>query len=264
MLSVQSLCVDVGDHRLLDNISFSLKQEECLCIVGESGSGKTTLLKTLLGLMPVSAGSINYQHGSEILQIHPGMQHLGLPGVSWVMQNPVAALNPMLPVGKSVAESLYKKSSKGLIKQQVAHAFSEVELPTELVNRKPSQLSVGQAQRVCIARALISRPQVIFFDESLSALDAVVQKQIASVIHRLKTRHRLSYLFVTHDLGFAQAYADKVLLLKNGKVSALQTATEFFSQPASAYAAELISAAEVLGAIQPADKLEITPLGAIA
>ena len=259
MLTVDSLSIDVGSRRLLNNVSFSLKTGECLCIVGESGSGKTTLLKSVLGLMPFSTGQINYQIAEENYQLSPGQRYLGLPGVSWVMQNPLAALNPLQSVGRAVAESLYHKT---LSKQQkadlVTAAFREVELSPELANRLPSQLSVGQAQRVCIARALICRPEVIVFDEPLSALDAVVQKQIARVIDEIKTTHRLSYLFVTHDLGFAHAYADKILLLRNGCIAAYQPVEAFFSAPASDYGAELIEAARILGSLDAPAKL--TPM----
>ncbi|OMH33567.1 ABC transporter ATP-binding protein [Motiliproteus sp. MSK22-1] len=250
MLAVNSLCVDVSSQRLLDDISFTLKPGECLCIVGESGSGKTTLLKTLLGLMPFSQGQISYQFAEEDCQLNPGHQYLGLPGVSWVMQNPLAALNPLQPVGRAVAESLYHKSlSKQKEAERVAAAFRKVELSPELARRLPSQLSIGQAQRVCIARALVCLPEVIIFDEPLSALDAVVQKQIAWVIDGIKTAHRLSYLFVTHDLGFADAYADKILLLRDGCVEAYQPVEEFFSAPTSDYGAELIEAARILGSL---------------
>ncbi len=260
MLTVKSLCVDAQDTRLLDDINFSLGAGECLCIIGESGSGKTTLLKSLQGMMPMAEGSIHHglcDDGAEHIY-QPGQHYLGLPGVSWVMQNPIAALNPHQRVGDAILEGLYSaRLSKSEQQARLRAALQEVELFEELITRKPPQLSLGQAQRVCIARALISRPKMIIFDEPLSALDAVVQKQIARVIDDIRKAHGLSYLFVTHDLGFARAYADQILLLRNGRMEACQRADDFFANPASAYGAELIDAAAILGALeQPTDQQE--------
>ncbi|MCT4657255.1 MAG: dipeptide/oligopeptide/nickel ABC transporter ATP-binding protein [Cohaesibacter sp.] len=253
MLTVNSLCVEAHNTLLLDHINFSLDTGECLCVIGESGSGKTTLLKSLQGIMPISGGSIRHglTHDGAVHVYQTGHNYLGLPGVSWVMQNPIAALNPHQTVGDAILEGLYRAGfSKSERQARLLSSLEEVELPKELITRKPSQLSLGQAQRVCIARALISRPKMIIFDEPLSALDAVVQKQIARVIDDIRHAHGLSYLFVTHDLGFARAYADRILLLRNGKMEACQEVDDFFSNPASSYGAELIHAAAILGALE--------------
>lgn len=250
MLKADQISVEINQNTLLDQVSFTLARGESLCIIGESGSGKTTLLKTLLGIMPMTQGSITHQCGQQATCYQAGRHYLGLPKVSWVMQNPISALNPHLAVTKSVAEGLpLKHLNKQEQARRIAQAFDQVELSSEFMQRKPAQLSIGQAQRVCIARALISNPDIIFFDESLSALDAVVQKQIAKTIDNIKQAHGLSYLFVTHDLGFAHAYADNILLLNAGKVVAYQSVADFFAKPASAYAEQLISAAKILGSL---------------
>ena len=251
MLVVNSLTVETEQRCLLDNVSFHLAKGESLCIVGESGSGKTTLLKALLGLMPISQGYIDFNSLAGHFQRTSTQSTIGLPSVSWVMQNPLAALNPLQDVGVSITEGLYS-TRLGKAQQQVRleEAFSQVQLSMSLAQRTPTELSIGQAQRVCIARALISRPELIFFDESLSALDGVVQKQIGQVIDEIKHSQGLSYIFVTHDLGFAKAYADKILLLKAGKVAAYQSVDAFFNAPNSEYAQGLIDAAVMLGAIE--------------
>ena len=254
MLVVNSLSGDVKQRRLLGNISFTLAKGESLCIVGESGSGKTTLLKALLGLMPISQGYLDLNYTVGHYQRGVNQTSIGLPGVGWVMQNPLAALNPLQSVGASVIEGIYKdRLSKAQQQTLLEEVFTQVQLPIILAQRTPGQLSIGQAQRVCIARALISRPKLIFFDESLSALDAVVQKQIGRVIDDIKRSQGLGYLFVTHDLGFARAYGDKILLLKAGKVSAYQSVDEFFNAPACDYAGELIAAANRLGALEESE-----------
>jgi ABC-type glutathione transport system ATPase component len=251
MLVVNALSVEAQHRRLLDNISFTLAKGESLCIVGESGSGKTTLLKALLGLMPINQGWLTLDCLAGQSKRDASHDNIGLAGVSWVMQNPLAALNPLQSVGVCVSEALYRsKLSKPQQLKRLEEVFAQVQLPMDFIERTPDQLSIGQAQRVCIARALISKPEFIFFDESLSALDAVVQKQVGRVINNIKHAEKLSYLFVTHDLGFASAYADKILLLKDGKIDAYQSADAFFSNPQSSYARELIKAANILGTLQ--------------
>lgn len=253
MLKVSSLGVSAGHAVLLTDVSFILQRGKRLCIVGESGSGKTTLLKALQGLMPFDRGSVEHRLAADdagLVRLEPGPRRLGLPNTKWVMQNPLAALNPSQKVGEAILESLYLSELDGAARRAaLAQALEEVELAPEMASRYPDQLSLGQAQRVCIARALIARPRLILFDEPLSALDAVVQKQIGRTMERIRTALGLSYIVVTHDLGFAQAYADDILLLRNGQVEAYQPADAFFRAPASAYGADLIEAAHILGGL---------------
>ena len=260
MLLIENLSVEMGGRQLLNGISLDLKSGKCLCIIGESGSGKTTLLRAMQGLVPITNGQIHFNPSMDkedpkqnrSLKFSTGNRLFGLPGVSWIMQNPLAALNPRQRIGQAIAESLHharldKKKERELVSQVLA----EVELSADLANRYPAQLSLGQAQRACIARAIISRPRMILFDEPLSALDAVVQKQIARTIHAIQRTHGLTYIFVTHDLGFARTYADEVLVLKRGQVEAYQQVSDFFASPTSVYGAELIHAAETLGSLEP-------------
>lgn len=257
MLSVDQLTVTVGDVPLLAGVSFNLQQGKMLCIIGESGSGKTTLLKCLQGLMPLVSGTVHFtpEGAADTTSIQPGDVFLGLPETSWVMQNPLAALNPHQRVGEAISEGLYTlRLPKAQVVQRVDAALEEVELSATLKDRYPHQLSIGQAQRVCLARALISRPKLILFDEPLSALDAVVQKQIGRTIETIRKTHGLTSIFVTHDLGFAEAYGDDILLLKQGCVEAYQPADAFFADPASDYGVELIEAARTLGALSQTEE----------
>lgn len=261
MLVVNSLSVSLEKQLVLDNLSFSLAQGESLCVVGESGSGKTTLLKALLGLLPISRGEVSQRFENTLFKRGTTSSGIGLPGVSWVMQNPMAALNPLQLVADSVLEALHQQRQQLSAQQcseRLRNAFDQMRLPLTLAQRLPHQLSLGQAQRVCIARALICQPQLILFDESLSALDAVVQKQIGRTIDEIKQRQGLSYLFVTHDLGFASAYADKILLLRAGRVEAYQSMVDFFEKPKSEYAKNLIEAANMLGVLANFTEVEAT------
>ena len=170
------------------------------------------------------------------------------------MQDPIAALNPKLSLGASIGESVHLKSlSQAELDDAVAAALVDVELPRQLAMRRPSEVSMGQAQRACLARALIARPELIFFDEPLSALDAIVQKQIAQTMKRIQRRYGITFVIVTHDLGFAAVFADHMLVLRNGEVEAYQPASSFFEKPTSRYCQDLMQAARDLGSLQPAE-----------
>ncbi|WP_343559983.1 ABC transporter ATP-binding protein [Kiloniella sp. b19] len=252
MLEANHLSVSLDGVPLIKDISFRLEEGGCLCVVGESGSGKTTLLKTLQGLLRFDGGNIRHSlaDGGQTLCLEPGDSFLGLPGVSWVMQNPQAALNPRQRVGPSIAESLYHlKLPRARREELVLEALRAVELEPEMARRFPEQISLGQAQRVCLARALVSKPKVILFDEPLSALDAFVQKQVARTMQNIREQHGLGYVVVTHDLGYARAYADTILLMNSGRAVSCQPVHDFFNRPSSSYAAELIEAAEILGSL---------------
>ncbi len=262
MLSVDRLSIAIDGHFILDDVSFSLQMGKTLCISGESGSGKSSLLKALNGLMPARFEQLTFrpQTGSAILQKGRWLGGPGLSGSRWVMQDPIAALNPKLPLGVSIGESVFSKNmSRAEHDDAVAAALVDVELPRELAMRKPSEVSMGQAQRACLARALIARPELIFFDEPLSALDAIVQKQIAATMKRIQQRYGITFVIVTHDLGFAAAFADQMLVLCNGKVEAYQPASSFFQNPTSRYCRDLIQAARDLGSLQRTSASGDTP-----
>ncbi|MEL7526405.1 MAG: dipeptide/oligopeptide/nickel ABC transporter ATP-binding protein [Pseudomonadota bacterium] len=255
MLRVDKLDITIGGKPILEDVSLAVEQGQTLCIAGESGSGKSSLLKAINGLMPARFDRISFRGTGDPDVLHEGKWRgkPGLTGSRWVMQDPIAALNPKRTLGASVGESLHlKKPSAADLSKAVSAALADVELPAVMAMRKPSEVSLGQAQRACLARALIARPALIFFDEPLSALDAIVQKQIAATMKRIQERYRITFVIVTHDLGFAAAFADQMLVLRNGKVEACQPAKLFFDRPASRYCMDLIEAARDLGSLPQA------------
>lgn len=255
MLLVNNLEITIGGKPILDDVSFAVEQGQTLCIAGESGSGKSSLLKAINGLMPARFDRLCFRPQTHREITHEGQWHgkPGLRGSRWVMQDPIAALNPKLTLGTSIGESIYsKKPNAANLASAIATALADVELPLAMAERKPSEVSLGQAQRACLARALIARPTLIFFDEPLSALDAIVQKQIAATMKRIQERYRITFVIVTHDLGFAAAFADHMLVLRNGKVEAYQPAQSFFEAPASRYCVDLVEAARDLGSLPQA------------
>ncbi|WP_305986822.1 ABC transporter ATP-binding protein [Roseibium sp. MMSF_3544] len=255
MLSVDHLSLSIAGNLILDDVSFSLPGGQTLCVAGESGSGKSSLLKALNGLMPARFEQLVFNPKTGFAVTHAGhwQGRPGLKGSRWVMQDPIAALNPKLTLGASIAESIFSKNlSEANLENAVSTVLSDVDLPSEMTTRKPSEVSLGQAQRACLARALIASPDLVFFDEPLSALDAIVQKQIAKTMKQIQERYGITFVIVTHDLGFAAAFADQMLVLRDGKVEAYQVANSFFAEPASRYCRDLIEAARDLGSLPQA------------
>lgn len=254
MLTVDNLTVQVGDKTLLSGVSFLLEEGQVLCIVGESGAGKSILLKCLQGLMPATCDKFHFAPGGgETLTSLPVT--LGLPSSRWVMQDPMAALNPRRSLGAAIGESLHRSGlAPSEVREAVIAALDEVELGPEFYDRRPGQVSLGQAQRACLARALVARPKLIVFDEPLSALDALVQKKIAYRMDLLSRQLGVTYLIVTHDIGFAEAYADTVLVLQKGRMVDCRPKDAFFAAPAKPYAASLVAAARSLGTLASAEE----------
>lgn len=255
LLEVEGLSVKLSGKTLVDNLSFKLCHGEVLCVVGESGAGKSTLLKAIQGMFPQSA--VPYRSFRYTPKDAAGLSKIpttfGLPHARWVMQDPLAALNPRRSIGSAIVESLHLDPRSDDAKRDAAvAALADVEMGAEFLERRPHQVSLGQAQRACLARALVATPQLILFDEPLSALDALVQKKIAYRMDHLRKRSGLSYMVVTHDMGFARAYADHVLVLYKGEVADYQPKREFFAAPAAGYATELVAAADSLGVFNTA------------
>lgn len=244
MLEVENLNVQIGATHLLRDVSFRLDMGKTLCVVGQSGAGKSTLLKALQGLVPATWDRFTCGGAPR----RPGV---GLPHTRWVMQDPLSALNPRRSLGQSITESLHPhRMPKARQRAAVMAALADVDLGPEFHDRYPRQVSLGQAQRACIARAMVAQPQLIIFDEPLSALDAMVQKTVARQMAQLCRKTGAASLIVTHDMGFAATYADEILVLHQGQIEAYQPRAAFFDAPASPYAASLIDAARRLGALE--------------
>ena len=253
MLSINNLSLNVGHKNILQNLTFSVKAGSHFCIIGESGAGKTSLIRVLQGLHPISSGSVTYQPIGISKQYcyEAGKPFFGLPGSAWVMQNPMAALNPKICLSTSLSEAFYRQSfSKDMQHQKMTDVLSDVGLEIDILHRYPNEVSMGQAQRICLARALLTGAQLLFLDEPLSALDALIQKQVARIMLKIQQKFGLTYITVTHDLGFVQAYGDALLLLRQGRQETCQSVADFFQAPASNYGSDLIQAASALGSIR--------------
>jgi ABC-type glutathione transport system ATPase component len=168
--------------------------------------------------------------------------------VSLVSQDPLSALNPAMTIFNAIAEPLLARNvAKQAIATRVRDVSALVDLDSALLARTSHKLSVGQAQRVCIARALASAPSLIAFDEPLSALDARTAEEVVAAIERVRSASGAALLLVTHDLGFAQRVADRIMVLKDGHMIESGAASAFFKEPRSDYGRALIEAAGTIG-----------------
>ncbi|MFK7835894.1 MAG: ABC transporter ATP-binding protein [Sulfitobacter sp.] len=238
MLEVQKVTVQRGKSVTLDNISLSLAPGKTLAVVGESGAGKSTLINAILGLVRCASGQITWS-GKPVPLCRPAL----------VMQEPRSAFNPRLTLRRSVMEPLVAA------RQTLAPAYLErlcqgLEIAPDLLDRLPTEVSIGQAQRVGILRALIAAPPLVLFDEPLSALDAVTQKHTARLIADLQAQIGFAALIVTHDLGYAAAFADDIAVLRAGRIEEMTAASDFVQAPQTAYGQSLRDAAFALGALE--------------
>ena len=196
---------------VLNGASFDVNQGECLGIIGESGSGKSTLGKIILGIEKPDKGDILFENSSE----RKKWQH----EMSVVFQDYTTSVNPKLKVIDIIKEPLLNSNMSKLEKENmVIELLNQVGLGEEYLNRYPHELSGGQLQRVCIARAISTKPKFILLDEAISSLDVSVQVQILDLLIDLKQKYGLSYLFITHDLTAVTYICDRVLFFKDGQV----------------------------------------------
>lgn len=238
MLKLENLFVKRGRQTALYDVSLSLPAGKTLAVVGESGAGKSTLLAAVLGLVKPASGKVSWQ-GGAVARCRPAL----------VMQEPRAAFNPALHLRRSVLESLVA-SGQSVDADHLAALCARLDLPLELLDRRPTEVSIGQVQRVGILRALINAPPLVLFDEPLSALDAVTQKHTARLIADLQNEFGFAALIVTHDLGYAAAFGDEIAVLRAGRVEEVTPASDFIQSPSSDYGSTLRDAAIALGAVE--------------
>jgi ABC-type glutathione transport system ATPase component len=240
VLTVEDLTVARGRRTVLHDVSLTLAPGRTLAVLGESGAGKSTLIAAVLGLLRPETGRIAWT-GAPVRTARPAL----------VMQEPRAAFNPALPLRRSVTEPLTARREP-VDEARMARLCAWLELDPDLLDRRPGEVSIGQAQRAGILRALIAAPPLVLFDEPLSALDATTQKHTARLIADLQAEEGFAALIVTHDLGYAAAHADDVAVLRAGRIEEAGTARDFFAAPQSAYGQTLRDAALSLGALDRA------------
>ncbi len=202
----------------VEGVSFSIKPGKTLALIGQSGCGKTTISRALLGLVPVSSGSIVFKN-RELNQFSRRDWREYRKNVQLIMQDPFASMNPRLTIKQIIAEGLVSQSiPTSIITKKVAAIIDQVHLPQSSLERYPHQFSGGQRQRICIARALILEPELIICDEPTSALDISVQAQILNLLKELQIDLGVSYLFISHNIDVVDYLADTIIRMQKGRI----------------------------------------------
>lgn len=206
---------------VLNDVSLSLEQGKCVGIIGESGSGKSTLGRIITGIEKADSGVVEF----EGKNIHQKENRNMKNDISVVFQNYVSSVNPRFSVAQIIAEPLIissqvnkSKIDKNKIDEEVKKLIKIVGLSEEFLERFPHELSGGQLQRVCIARAIVTKPKFILLDEAVSSLDVSTQVEILDLLQKLKKEYNLSYIFITHDLLTITYICDSVIFFKDGKI----------------------------------------------
>ncbi|WMC11839.1 murein tripeptide/oligopeptide ABC transporter ATP binding protein OppF [Oceanimonas pelagia] len=233
--------------KAVDGVSFTLLPGETLGVVGESGCGKSTLARAIIGLVPVTAGSLRWQ----------GRELTGQAAKDWrtvrrymqmIFQDPLASLNPRMTVGESIAEPLITFQphlNRGEVRQRVWAMMERVGLLPSLVNRYPHEFSGGQCQRIGIARALILEPELIICDEPVSALDVSIQAQVINLLKALQRELGLALVFIAHDLSVVRHISTRVLVMYLGHGVELADRQALYNNPKHPYTQALLSAVPV-------------------
>ena len=211
VLSVNNVSYKIKNKEILNNISFSLFEGECLGLVGESGSGKSTIAKVISGLIKDFNGSIFFNNKK--------INNKKINKIQLVFQDSLSSLNPKYKVGDLLYEvCFFYKYTRKEIKKTILSFFKNVGLDNSIYNKYPHQLSGGQKQRISITRILLTKPDIIIFDESLSALDLITQANILNLIKFLKNKYKFSLIFISHDLGSISFLCDYLIVLNKGKI----------------------------------------------
>ncbi|MBM7871364.1 nickel transport system ATP-binding protein [Clostridium pascui] len=198
---------------VLQGISFSVKKGDCVGLIGESGSGKSTLSRLILGLEKANSGSITIEGQPVKKWIKENQGQMSV-----VFQDYTSSANPRFTIKEVIAEPLIALGKNDKTQEKVKELLDRVGLSASLMDRYPHELSGGQLQRVCIARAISTRPRFMVLDEAISSLDVSIQAQILELLRDLKRDLDMTYLFIAHDLQAVASLCDEVLFLYKGKI----------------------------------------------
>ena len=254
LLEVDRLSIYFRDQAVVRDLSFSVRQGEVLGLVGESGSGKSLTSLSILRLLDGAArveGAIRFQ-GENLLALKPEqMRHYRGRKIAMIFQEPMTALNPVMPVGRQIAEAIethQPELDRTQVREAVVKAMAAVAIPEpELrVRDYPHQFSGGQRQRLLIAMALVNQPSLLIADEPTTALDVTVQAQILLLLKELQQRNGLGMLFISHDLAVVAQVADRVAVMRKGMLLETGTRDQVFLHPRHAYTRSLLGAVPTL------------------
>jgi peptide/nickel transport system ATP-binding protein len=231
--------------RALKGVSIDIHPGECVGLVGESGSGKTTLGRAVLGLAPVSGGSVTFK-GRNISHLGRKERRGLSDEIQVVFQDPYSSLNPSLTIEQTLAEPLrVKKMSSADASKRIRTLLDQVGLPANSADRLPREFSGGQRQRIAIARALALSPELIVCDEPVSALDLSTQARVLDLFKDIQEQTGVAYLFVSHDLAVVRHLSHRVAVMYHGEIVEYGDGGQVTSEPEHPYTQRLLLAAPV-------------------
>ena len=255
-----SLSVDYARRRALKGVSLAVGRGEIVGLVGQSGCGKSTLALAILRLLDRKGGKATgsvYFNGRDLMTLkESGMRQLRGREIALVLQSPISSLNPALKIGTQLAEAwkVHRRGSHEECRAALLEALENVSLPADdaFLQRRPQQLSVGQAQRVLIAMAVLHRPALLIADEATSALDVVTQAEILALFRKLNRELGTSILYISHDLLSVATICHRISVMKDGEIVECNSAQHIFATPQHPYTRTLIASLPALPHAQAA------------
>lgn len=252
LLSLDNLCIFLnslhgGSKKLVSNVNFNISRGEFVALIGESGSGKSLSALSTVGLLPSAikaSGKGKWLDLTYDLADHNSLKMFRGKEIGFIFQEPLVSLNPLHTIGKQIGECITTHTSISNVdlKDKVIALLKDVKLddPERRFNHYPHQLSGGQRQRVMIAMALSNNPKLLIADEPTTALDVTIQKEILDLLHSLRASYDLSILFITHNLKIVKNLADRLYIMKDGKIIESGKTKVIFKRPTHVYTKDLI------------------------
>ncbi|MDH6348493.1 MULTISPECIES: dipeptide ABC transporter ATP-binding protein [Brevibacillus] len=236
----------VNHVKAVDDVSFTIFEGETLSIVGESGCGKSTTGRAILRLDEPTSGSVFFE-GKDLLAMSKSQMRSMRKDLQVIFQDPFASLNPRQSVAQILGEALAIQNivPANQRRERIIELLSHVGLRPDQIDRFPHEFSGGQRQRIGIARALAMQPKLIICDEAVSALDVSIQAQVLNLLKSLQKEFKLTYLFISHDLGVVRHISDRVMVMYLGKVVEIADKKSLFDSPQHPYTQALLSAIPV-------------------
>jgi len=253
VLSVKDLCLEINKNKneskkILENISFDLKEGQTLGILGESGSGKSMTVKSILGLLDRNfkiKGEAIFD-GKDLLKLTANeLRQIRGKEITMVLQNPMTAFDSLYPIGKQLIESFraHENANKDELKKKAIMLLESMNIknPKEILKKYPHQLSGGMLQRIMIGLAIIVKPKLIIADEPTTAIDSINKMAIMNEFKKIKDNHNTAMIFISHDLGAISYISDEILVLNKGRESDRGTFNFILNNPKDEYTKLLIS-----------------------
>lgn len=235
--------------KAVDGVNLEINQGEILALVGESGCGKSVTALSITKLIyppgKIVEGEIIFENRDILKLEEESLRRIRGAKISYIFQEPVTSLNPIFTIGQQIVETVRLHQNKNIsqAKDEALELLKQVEIssPEERFNNYPHQLSGGMNQRVMLAMAISSQPQLLIADEPTTALDVTIQAQILELLKELKQKINLSVLLITHDLSMVKDIADRIAVMHGGKIVETQTTKNIFNSPQQAYTISLLN-----------------------